>query len=83
MRGLVHVKLRVMWEERLAKRKKAALFGCGLLENLAETISSALSSDMARPVVVTDVTAAAGAGFGPVENHGARTYSGKPDAVKS
>jgi hypothetical protein len=38
---------------------------------------------MARPVVVTDVTAAAGAGFGPVENHGAGTYSGKADTVKS
>jgi hypothetical protein len=65
------------------KRKKAALFGCGLLENLAEAIFSALSSDMARPVVVTDVTAAAGAGFGPVENHGAGPYSGNAAVVKS
>ena len=34
-----------------------------------------MSSDMARPVVVTDVTAATGAGFGPVQNHGLRSYS--------
>jgi hypothetical protein len=34
-----------------------------------------MSSDMARPVVVTDVTAATGAGFGPVQSHGQRSYS--------
>jgi len=35
-----------------------------------------------RPVVVTDVTAATGAGFGPAENHGAGPYSGIHAAVK-
>jgi hypothetical protein len=34
-----------------------------------------MSSDMARPVVVTEVTAARGAGFGPVQNHRLRSYS--------
>src|SRR4029077_11011419 len=41
-----------------------------------------MSSDMARPVVVTDVTAATGAGFGPVQNHGLRSYSVTQGNVK-
>jgi len=37
---------------------------------------------MARPFIVTDVTTATGAGFGPVQNHGAWAYSGRGFAVK-
>jgi hypothetical protein len=37
---------------------------------------------MARPFIVTDVTTAAGAGFGPVQNHGSWQYSGTGFAVK-
>ncbi len=38
---------------------------------------------MAQPVVVTEVTAATGAGFGPVENHGVRSYNLEELGVKS
>jgi len=37
---------------------------------------------MARPILVTAVTAAGGAGDGPVEDHGARSYRGQARDVK-
>src|SRR3974377_2062926 len=37
---------------------------------------------MARPFIVTDVTTATGAGFGPVQNHGAWPYCGTGFPVK-
>jgi hypothetical protein len=45
-------------------------------------ICSASSSDMARPIIVTAVTTANGAHFGPGECHGMRPYSRRPGAVK-
>jgi hypothetical protein len=36
---------------------------------------------MAHPIIVTHVTTVGGAGFGPGENHGMRSYSLKMSAV--
>jgi hypothetical protein len=60
--------------KRLPKRKKAALCGCGLLENYAEFICSALSSDTARPIIVDRATTLAGAESGPIQIHGAAIH---------
>ncbi|MDP1582290.1 MAG: hypothetical protein Q8M18_02560, partial [Bradyrhizobium sp.] len=57
------------------KRKKAALCGCGLLENVADPYASALSSDTARPIIVERATTESGAGVGPGLDHGAGPYS--------
>jgi hypothetical protein len=63
----VHGGIPLLKESR-PKRKKAALCGCGLLENLADIICSALSSDTARPIVER-ATTLGGAEMGPVEYH--------------
>jgi hypothetical protein len=71
MGGNGHVKTpAVGWKSR-PKRKKAALCGCGLLENLKLIVCSALSSDTARPIIVERATTESCAGFGPVEYHDA------------
>src|ERR1700743_1586765 len=53
------------------KRKKAALCGCGLLENVADTICSALSSDTARPIIVERATTESCAELSPDQYHDA------------
>jgi hypothetical protein len=42
-----------------------------------------LSSDTAQPIVVTGVTTAGGALFGPIQNHRPGQYDRKADAVKA
>jgi hypothetical protein len=68
--------------KRERKRKKAALFGCGLLENSADLSCSAWSSDMAQPVIVAAATTAGGMALGPSEDHGMRPYSRTAGHVK-
>jgi hypothetical protein len=58
--------------KRQPKSEKAAPFGVRPSRNVADLVISAWLSDMAHPIVVTGVTAAAGAGDGPVQNHEAR-----------
>jgi hypothetical protein len=65
-----------------AKREKAALSGCGLLENVAEFSYSAVSSDMAQPSIVAGATTERGAAVGPVQVHGACSYSDRARIVK-
>jgi hypothetical protein len=58
-------------------------FGCGLLENVADFLKcSAVSSDMAQPVIVADATTEDGAAVGPVQDHGGRPYSRTAGVVK-
>jgi len=62
----VHDKLLELNAERMGEREKAALCGCGLLENLADLVISALSSDTARPIIVERATTESGAESGPL-----------------
>jgi hypothetical protein len=65
-----------------ANSKKAALCGCGLLENCAESTGSAASSDMAQPIIVAGATTHGLAQMGPGIDHGAGPYSRKAVLVK-
>src|ERR1700733_14882672 len=56
--------------------------GCGLLENVAEFSCSALSSDKAQPILVAGATTESGAAGGPVQVHGACSYSETAAIVK-
>jgi len=66
MWGDAHDKLLELNDVGLGEREKAALCGCGLLENLADLVISALSSDMARPIIVERATTESGAESGPL-----------------
>ncbi|MGY8662848.1 hypothetical protein Q3C01_10820 [Bradyrhizobium sp. UFLA05-109] len=64
------------------KSEKAALCGCGLLENSADVSASAASSDMAQPIIVAGATTESCAAVGPRRDHGARPYSRRAGLVK-
>jgi hypothetical protein len=66
MWGDAHDKLLELNADGLGEREKAALCGCGLLENLADLVISALSSDTARPIIVERATTESGAESGPL-----------------
>jgi hypothetical protein len=68
--------------ERQAKTEEGRTLGGGLLENGADLRCSALSSDMARTIIVTGVTTAGGAELGPGEDHGTGPYSRRVWSVK-